>query len=492
MINTNENSELRQIVFYNFIYDISQFLTKKEKMVFREISKTFQKEIFSDFQINLILKKRLDFEDSNEILKSKNLKELTLYYKNIEKFTIENIQLCDKTLEFLNNILENNKLKIKIIILNNIDYQSCELIGKFFEILNILTNLNEIHIGGVGNKDKLIIHIEKNNKCFSFSKLIKSLHIDNIFPAQIPSIMKMFESVDQLSIENCSLDEELNIVYDTIKEFYKEDTLNRLNLSYNGIASNDAMESIKNILKHQCDIKEFSLKGLWVKKINLLEPIFSVMKNLQKLELESSKYIFTDNSNLILNNIKNLKILNLGNSRLPNEELENILINLDSNNCLEELKLHNNLLTNKAMEILFKYNEKLQYLKILNLSFNLKINEKGLNIFLSKLDEFKSLNSLDLRNCYIILKNSSKNLIDFILNKNKNINNQFNCLYLFFCSVNPVEYNNLINSIKNKLEENNINKLDNLRIYIKFFNKSRETDNPIIDLLYKKYNLLIR
>ena len=63
--NEEEKSELRERVFINFMFDISEFLNKKEKNMIREVSQSFNRYAFSEFQINLILKRKSETEEFN-------------------------------------------------------------------------------------------------------------------------------------------------------------------------------------------------------------------------------------------------------------------------------------------------------------------------------------------------------------------------------------------------------------------------------------------
>lgn len=485
--------QLSKIVFTNFIYDISVFLTKKEKMMLRQINMGICHETFSEFQINLIFRKKNELEEFNS--ENMDLKKITDHYKNTEELTIENITLNENTLSALDTIIENNSTRIRSLTLNNIDYGSNENCGQLINIFNKLKSLTEFSIGNIGNRDKLIIHLIKHNKAFLWADQIKVLKIDNIMLNQICDILILFLNISDLTIQNCSLDEDLQLIAKCIIDKFKENFLVHLDLSYNGLSSIAARDSLKQILRHNQLIQRLSLKGLWFQSVGQLEEELKSMKNLTFLEMIGSKNIFDDvNSFVLFTGTNHLKVLNLGDSRLDDEDLNRMLGYLHPANAssLEELNIFRSFVTNSAIDILIKYKDKLNSLQILNLSFNQKLGAKGLNMLCENILLFPNLKQIFMRNCGIILKHSFGHLIDLIFHKPR----QLEIFELYFSSFNASEYLSFIEQVY-KASNNLTSEIDiRLKIWLKInfaTNKDlfKKSEN-LREFLYKRHNLMIR
>lgn len=512
---------LSELIFYNFIYEISSFLTKREKILLRELNRKLTNEnIFSEIQINLFLKKKNELENFNE--EKFDISKITEQYKNVEKFTIEHIKMNKNLLLSLERIIDNNYLRIRSLTLNYVKYDNSDLISLMFSILNKIKHLEEFCIGNIGKKDKLFLHLENNknikdNQILAFSG-VNSLKIDNIFLQQIIFILTLFPNISNLTIENCSLDEDLELINLNLKENFKENQFISLDLSFNGLSNLRALEALKDILRrNKNSLKYLKLKGLWFQNLTALQEEFKMMKeNLESLDFSSSKHIFAVQESLeIFLHFKNVKVLNLGDSRLDNQDLEIILKNLPEDNKIEHLNFFRSLLTNDAIKLMFiDYKAKLKDLEVLNLSFNQKITFKGLNLLLDNLKNsnkntndknnkicFNKLKRIDLRNCGIILKNSFKNLENFILNFKELKPSNFEILELYFSSFTQQEYIKFMNDIYNKMkltesECNDNNNKVNLKIFLKistFNNKELlKKIEHISEYLFKNNHLIIR
>jgi hypothetical protein len=485
------SKDLRERVFTNFIYDISEFLTKKEKLLFREVNKKFQKENFSDLQINLYLKKCYQEEDFNP--KNYDITNIVKYYGNIEKLTIESLKLDEKILLALSEIIKNNSKKLNVLHINNVEYKLCELREQLIDAINLLENITEFSIGNIGNKDKLFIHLMKNQKKLFWANTVTVLSIDNIKVEQIPLILDNFPNIIDLTIQNCSLDEDLSIITNSLCHKDRKEIIKNLTLSYNGLSSMVAMEALKKILRKYKGIQKLVLRGMWFLNISSLEEEFKMFENLEALDLFASKYIYKEPSSFyVFNVIKNVKHLLLGDTKLEDEDLEIILKNLPEESQLEELDLFRNFLTNDSITHLLTYSNKLQNVKTLTLSFNQKINSKGFNILSEKIYTFPNIHHLNLRNCGISLNQSSKNLISLILNKPKLLD----CIELYYCSFNKLDYKNFITSCWKKIEDSKYTEQIYLKIYMKNINPLNfelfGSVQEITSKLYRNFNLIIR
>jgi hypothetical protein len=497
-----------QLVLNNFLFEISEYLNKKEKINLREVNKNIAKESASEFQINLNIKGKCDdsslcSKESTSASFTPDYSKVFSQFKNVEKLSIENIRLDEKILDALELVLRRNSNKIKKIVINSVEYTQNENIARLFELLNLLECLTEISVSNGGNRDKFFLHLQVNKKELKFAERIKCLKIDHIQVSQIYYIISLFPNVEDLSIENCPLDEDLVNVHKVIQSHIKDNSLASLNLNFIGLSSNFAMEALKNIFKCQLMIKSLTLKGLWFTNISELTDDLSFLKNLTYLDLTSWKCITGKNAAInyfkLFSVLKNVKVLNLSECKIDDGDMENLFKNLPENSNLEELILVKNHLTSECIEHLIKYKKKISHVKILNFAFNQKFSFKGLNNilnFLSSDDEPLPIKILDFRNTGINLKSSSKNIIEFILNKPET----FEILELYFSSFTILDYTNFIKSLHNKLIKDlnySVNHIDfRIRIFLKL---NRESNRQLFqsvkmqtEELYKKFNILIR
>jgi hypothetical protein len=490
VLNSDEYlNELRQKVFANFIFDISQFLNKKEKMLFREISKSCVLENFPYFQINLNIT-----EDEHHKLP---LEKLTSVYKNIEKLCVEKMIITNDNITGIEKVIKNNRDRIKVLNLSVLEYSSTDVKCRLFNAINKIETLTEVSFSNIGESDALVQLLQEEGLTFSFANRLQKLKIDNMKLNQAVFLIKLFPCVTDLTVENCSLDEDLLLIAEAI--ISSTFVLTSLNLSNNGLSSTQALESLKSVLKRQNKLKSLVLKGLWFHTISQLEDEFRGLNLLESIEMCGSKYVFNDIGSFGVfksNALTNLKSLNLCDSRLENNELDILLSNLKTNG-LEELNLFRSLLTNEAIDILLTHVDKLQHIKYLNISFNSKINSKGFNKLLDNIHMFKGLRYLDMRSTGVFVKYSKDTVVNFILNKT-NVEVLDMCLN----SHNDNEYADLIKTVYNKLEGdgNTGNHGEHGMINLKIFFKLNKTKNVELlkkisgelELLYQKYNLLIR
>jgi hypothetical protein len=453
--------DLSEIVFTNFLYEISEFLTKKEKNILREVKKSFNYHSFSDFKINLILggegwaqfcdyDKNLNIDSvSNEkttnILKPNILKILN-YYKNTPKLSIENIRITEPIIDVLELIILNNKDKIKDLIIKNLEYSQNELISHFVSILNQLQVVKNLSVCNIGNRDKLFLHLQVNNKNLQFAKNIKKLEICNILPTQIDYIIDHFYHLEELKIKNCSLGDDLEGIYKKLQE--KKYDLVSLDLSQNGLDSTKAMECLKNIINLYGKLEKLTIKGLWTKDLSQLYADKETLQRISNLNLSASKYIFSFSDTFkLFQNPSRLQVLNIADCSLIDNDFQLLCSSLNST-CLNELVLYRNMLTNTAIDYLIFYSDKFLYLNKLDLSFNIRINSLGLKNLLNFLSSSDNrMKHLDLKNTSINLKQSSSSIIKFIQYKKKD----FEILEMFFCQFNELDYKNFVKLVYESL-----------------------------------------
>lgn len=482
------DSDLRERIRDNFIFEIAEYLMKKEKIALREVSKSFEKEIFSQLQINIFLKRNIQNDDFNN--SNLDLKKILKFYQKMEKIRVESIILNNKNIELLEEILKQNVNSLKIIHLMNLEYEQYEYVERLYSVINELKNLSEISFGGIGNRDRLILHIEKNNKEFSFRNNIKVLKIDNLPLSQIQFLLDYFNKYSEITIENCSLDEDISLL--TQKLTNKK--LTKIHLPLNGFSSNVALENIKTILHSQDNLNELSLKGVWFKSVYSLYTEFQILNNLEKLDLSGSKYFFSDfglESTMIFKHLIHLTSLDLSDSRMRTGNLENLLKSMNPmlSESLQELNLMKNMLNHECFDVLLNSIDKIRKLKTLNLGFNPQIGNKGFNIFAENCEKFK-LNFIDLRGCGIFIK-LAQNAFNLIFFKKKH---DLKRMEFFYNTIKDCDYESLVRTTYSFLVSNpNVNPI-NLNIYFKFkcnleLQKKLEVE---LDFIYKKYNMVIR
>jgi len=252
------DTDLRERIRDNFIFEIAEYLMKKEKIALREVSKEFEKEIFSQLQINIFLKKNSENNDFNH--NNLDLMKILKFYQKMEKLRIESITLNEKNVELLEAIMKQNVNSLKILHLMNLDYQDYDYVERLYSVINQLKCLTEISFGGIGNRDRLILNIEKNNKELSFKNNIKVLKIDNLPLTQIQFLLDYFPKYSEITIENCSLDEDIS----QLTQKLTNKKLSKIHLPLNGFSSYVALDNIKTILHCQDNLTEISLKGIWL------------------------------------------------------------------------------------------------------------------------------------------------------------------------------------------------------------------------------------
>lgn len=529
------NKDLPEIIFQNFIYEIGSYLLKSEKINLRILQKSISENIFPLYKTQINIKSKI-VEDGKNPKKEINPEKFFQNFCSVEKINIENKQLDDSLLNQLISIFKINSKKIKSLSLANIDYFNLENIQKFKKILFSLENLEEIKIKNIGNKDLLVTEFQEifeEKISLDFFERIKNLKIDNIPLEQIIFLTNSFTNFTKISIEHCCLDEDLKYIEKILnrkKEKENLENLKYLNLSFNGLSSAIALNSLKKILAFHNKISTILLRGMWFPDIYSLNEEFRLMENLTSLDLTGSKNIFDgQNSVFAFCEIKNLKILNLGDSRMKDNNLFSLLQTFDAkkNTSLEELNFFRCLLTDDSIENILKFSKTLINLKILNMTFNHGVSEKGFNKLLEKINLLPSLKNLNLRNTGICVKYSLKNILSFIINLaglklidknsaqisikkvNKDENSKVDCdkflenyngfnlefIDLSFCTIYDNDYFSLINDTLNNLNTYFTPGYLNLKISLKIYNRKKaifqKVEKPQTEL-YKNYNLNIR
>lgn len=457
----NYNGNLKEIIYNNFMLEIGKYLLKNEKINLRQVSKHYAFNVFPLFSISLNVKNKHDID--NYLPKKIKFSKIFNNFCYVEKLNLENIYVEKEMLTGLDLIFNNNFNRIKILSLVNLEYQGMIAIGELEKLLDNLTNLEELKIANIGNRDKLFINTERNFINLKMFSQVKTLKIDNIPLKQIIYLINAFENLENLCIENCSLDEDLAQVEQNLnKKGRKALNLKSLNLSQNGLSSQTAMESLKKILINQKNLECLILRGLWFQEIYPLNEEFKVLEKLNFLDFTGSKNIFNGvNSITCLSFLKNIRILNLDDCRMDDEDLLKLLHKFKAKNYtnLEELNLIRCLLTDDSIKNILDYSESLENLRVLNFNFNHRITEKGFNLFLDNFSKLKSLNVLNLRNTGISLKYSIKSLCNFIVN---------------FSKLKKINYN--YSEIENEINNNDheflkIENLSNKPIFVNHFSE---------------------
>jgi hypothetical protein len=482
------DTELRERIKDNFIFEIAEYLMKKEKIALREMSKEFEKEIFSQLQINIFLKKNSENDDFNH--NNLDLMKILKFYQKMEKLRVESITLNEKNVELLEAIMKQNVNSLKILHLMNLDYQNYDYVERLFDVINQLKCLTEISFGGIGNRDRLILNIEKNNKELSFKNNIKVLKIDNLPLTQIQFLLDYFPKYSEITIENCSLDEDIS----QLTQKLTNKKLNKIHLPLNGFSSNVALDNIKTILHSQDNLTEISLKGIWFKSVYSLYTEFQIFSNLEKLDLSGSKYFFSEfglESTIIFKHLTHLRSLDLSDCRMRTNNLESLLKNINPklSDSLQELNLMKNLLNFECFNVLIENLNKINNLKTLNLGFNSQIGNKGFNIFAENCDKFK-LNSIDLRGCGIFVK-LAQNSFNNIMFKKKH---ELKRIEFYYNTLKDSDYEAFVKSTYSYLNSNVDVESLNLKIFFKF-KSNLELQKKLegeLDFIYKRYNLVLR
>jgi hypothetical protein len=537
-------------------------------------------KLFQNFCI--IEKINIENNEINDILLNKVIPIFKINSKKIKSLTLANLEYCSK--EYLKKFKEilftlQNLEEFKIKSIGNKDLLISEIqdeyelnlsLGKEIEKEKEKERYKKINSNNDINIEINKINNINNNNYFNFLNNIKNLKIDNIPLEQIIFLLNSLTNLQKLTIEYCCIDEDLQNIEKILnkksnkeKEKEKENKiytnkdnnnidnnnkyfdLKYLNLSYNGLSSSIALNSLKKILSFHNGINTIILKGMWFSDIYSLNEEFRIMEDLTTLDFAGSKNIFNGQySGFAFCEIKNLKILNLGDTRMKDNNLFSILqsCELKKNKSLEELNFFRCFLTDDSIDNILKFKNTLSNLKVLNMTFNHGITEKGFNKLLEKIHLLPSLKILNLRNTGICLKYSLKNISNFILNiankrlinkenlytnhipntynfpisnlnnlnmknidlKNKqddinNINN--NIIYcielidLSFCTIYDKDYYDLINDNLNNLKAYFIPGYLNLKILLKINNYKKAIVQKVEnqqDELYKNYNLSIK
>jgi len=486
----NENNclELGERIFTNFILDISEFLPKKEKILLRELSKSFEQDIFSQFQVDLNMKRMCEVEEFNP--KNYDLTKLLKYYKNVETLKIETIKLNKENFEALDHIINTNIKSIKYLSINNLEYDllTDTYIEKLIQLFNKL-NISEIEIGCAGNPDQLFLYLEHHNISFGFSKKIKKLKIDNCPLAQLLFILNLFPNVDDLTIKNCSLDEDLAAVAD----FMKKKKYIDLKINRSGLSSNIALDSLRLILSNSVDLETLELKGLWIANMMNMSSELQKLQKLTKFSLSGSKYLFSHlgiSTESMFTKFDNLKILDMRDTRMKDQNLDNILKAFSNqlSNTLEELIISKNLLSHDTADIIVANADKLKSLSYLDLGNNNQIRNKGFDTIIDNLHLF-NIKKLDMRGI-IFLKTSYDKLIKFLIN---NKDNKLEQLILYFSKMNENEYNTFFKKIIEVKDKIIVNRKISIFLKLKKIDTFVKTgEESLGEKIYKERNIFIR
>ncbi len=507
---SNYNGNLKEIIYINFMFEIGNYLIKNEKIALRQVSKHFAYNVFPLFSIFLNMKNKHDMDDY--LPKKFVFENIFKNFCSVDKVNLEYLYINKEILKGLSILFHNNSNKIKTLFLTNLEYQGTIAISELHILFNKLANLEEIKIANVGNRDKSFINSERNFINLNMFKKVKTLKIDNIPLKQTLYFINSFENIENLSIENCSLDEDLSQIDLNInRKNRKIYNLKSLNLSLNGLSSQTAMESLKKIIINQKNLECLILRGMWFQEIYPLSDVFKVLDKLYFLDLTGSKNIFNGlNSINAIGSLKNIRILNLEDSRMEDEDLLKLLQIFKEKNYkdLQELNLIRCLLTDDSINNILDYEEILPHLRILNFNFNHRITEKGFNKYLDNFKKLKSLKILNLRNTGISLKYSLKNICNFILalsldkqsnlianmkdkiyQKSENIKKDMN-YELFNKSNNAYAINNIMMTGVSSEDEifcSELNLEDSPTKYTELIGNYKKTNSAVLDISSEKH-----
>lgn len=495
----------KEIIKTHFFQDIAEYLNKRDKISLLSVSNNFVAEIFQFIQINLSLK-----NINKLILEHPNIRihKILDSYKNIRTLDLVSLKFNSFETSLLEKVISNNSHLIERLNLTNLEFETQEDLEQVYRLLNKIPKIKELHIQGVSNRDRLILHLEKNSKRFNFFKFIEIIKIDNLPLSQILYLLEAFKGnkLKEIYIENCSLDEELSSVVNLLNSTISE-RLQVLSLSYNGLCSALALNSLKNIIDNMVNIRVLILRGLWFNSVLALRLTESLknLKHLEKIDLFQSKYLFEDtygipsSFHLGFKNLCAVKILDLTDCGVRSSNLDKLLAEIENPHLLEELNLTKNYFNSEFSQVLLQHAVKLRNLRHLNISINARIGSKGINQLLQNLDHFKELRTLLMVSCGIYLKHIYTALISFAFAKKIFNLSKLEYIDLMLSSFSQKEFLSMIKDMEsesnNSLSDKSAYEPIKLKLKFKrditqcsFYEKAKTQ----LEMLYNRHDLTIK
>lgn len=543
LTNNKENMEhikRAKLVSYNFPEYIFSYLNKEERLRIRLVSKFFCFQAFSYLQkqilisdskcnaVKIVMNDKKEFNINNKkkkinVLNNNKLNTPIAQYptkylinnlSNLNLLKISNIVIDKEAFNVLDTIISKNKIRKLEYKLNSFGIQEdIDLfVDKIFSKLShTLTTLHMV--GQLGNRDRMILNIEKNKKpiLLDIEKLVLEILPINQIIFILSNLLNK-KTVKTIEINSCPIDEELSLITNVLKEFTE---LENLSLCSNGFVSNLTKETLKIILNNIAKLKCLKLTGLWFNSyigndlFNSISNYSNIKTNLVKLDLSDSKCLFNNSFELnyqdnfcFLTNLENLKELVLVRCSLTDKHVKHLFNNISDSNSLEIIDLTINKISNNSIVYFYHNYEKFTKLVKINFSYCKNIDSIGFNIFLlgllkdnamfiknnngSNLNSNTGNNSL---NFYLLKKLSLYNSNNTNFNSNSN-NSTFICLKKAMFNNCAIKFKEIS---KNLIDYYFINQSN----YIDFYLLLAElTDKILVDFMKKiverndKYSIL--
>ena len=501
---------MKKNFFYKFAEDFKYYLEKNSFHI-REIIRIMIESLDTEYFPKLGTKKfyfgKVNYNSNitdifltNCEIGKKSMKYLSFYLSN-PNCKIKNINISGNKIsgEILEPLEYNKNLE-----LNNIIADRCTIDKKTLNILsNIKTKKLSLSSNNIDNDILLGLSSDYINELNISNNLITNngvFHICN----NIPNLTKL-----NLSNNNIC---DLSLVYICLYLKNPKSKLVSLNLKDNIITIIGMLSLISTIEyinkenKKSCTLKKLNLAGNLLDYDHIPERLGTDFLNINLEKLNLRNHSFSENDLNILfnfiNNIKNIKILDLSKTVFDDKSLDIVFKRVAENNSLKKLKLQNCYLGK------FEVNDNNENENIL------KINDEGKNsnsINEQKLDKNiynrnLGIESLDLGYNYIQYKNLDEIMLS---NKLKELNIEGNDLYLwgndlilffdFIISNKFLEKLNLnknnLRNVANKLLEKmyNYNNDNNSNCFLKYLsledNEIKEINLELTNLLSNNKNL---
>lgn len=460
---TSSNENKVDKVLYHFYPNILAYLCKNDRLNVSMIDKEFYNIIFPNIHPTLTLTSKYDqnevscHNEFNNSVKAQilvnSINEPKQSFKNLdwvvglESLNLSNLTVDADLLKKVEKVVSNSV--IDVFSQSNISFDCYQSLEIYYNVLNEITaHISEIKVYGVSNKDKLILHLEKNNKKLNFLAL-KSVTLDNLPLSQISFMLEtVLDSrkgeLERLMIEHCALDEELGHLVNSIAK-YKN--LKVLSLSNCGLSSYAAKDAFKLILKNLKSLTTLFVKGVWIEcaqMVDLCETI-SKINTIEVLNFSHSGSLLADSFGIesnffrVLNGLNKITELDLTDCKMRSLNVRRLLDNLEISNNLRTLNLRKNYLDDDSISHLIEFNVKLTNLCDLVLSLNPMITTKGFITLIKEMSEnnllLGSLQTLSIVSCRIALGQSNESLIQLFFARSENESDYVPSIDMMFCDV---------------------------------------------------------
>lgn len=459
-VNHQDCNSKSDTILFHFYQNILGYLCKFDRLNASLVNKQFYHIIFPNIHRALTLTSKYhEVHSDNDINSIKtqvllqNLNDSKSMFKHLELIAgLENLKISNIT--FDSDLLSKIKLVVENSIIDvfsqsNLSFDSYQTLESYHTLLNQITaHITEFKIYGVSNKDKLVLHLEKNDKSLRFLAL-KSVTIDNLPISQIYYLLNTaFESrrleIESLMIEHCALDEELGQL---VNVMIKYKNLKVLSLSNCGLSSYAAKDAFKLILNNLKSLTTLYIKGVWIEcaqMVDLCETI-SKINSIEVLSFCHSGSLLTDSFGIesnffrVLNGLNKITEFDLTDCKMRSLNVRRMLENLEECNNLRLLNLRKNYLDDDAISYFIESSSKLNHLSDLIISLNPMITTKGFICLIKEMSD----NQLTLRNlqliscvsCRISFGQAYDNMIQLLFSRSQNELQLTPSIDMMFCDV---------------------------------------------------------